>query len=395
MAQLRYWVWLSSLQGLRPLAVRRVLEHFSDPMEAYYAPADGFLSVPDLTERERALLDRRDLGRAEEILEICQRENIRILTLQDAQYPERLRQIPDPPCVLYIRGNLPFLDELPAIALVGTRKASAYGIKMALRLGAEITAGGGLVVTGLALGIDGAAARGALSAGGGCVGVLGTAINVDYPAANAALIGDVAAVGAVISEFPPLWPTLPENFPRRNRIISGLCCGTCVVEAPARSGALITANLALDQGRDLFAVPGNADSPLSTGTNGLLRDCAKAVTRGWDILEEYEGLFPDRLREVKAPEKAPETMKNSPAEGQRPIDKQQGIPYIDLESRLSGYSEDQKTMLRLLWKGDAQVDELIASTGFSTAKVLSELTMLTIRGAVKFLPGKRYTLNLK
>lgn len=395
MAQLRYWVWLSSLRGLRPIALQRILEHFSDPMEAYYAPMDGFLRVPELTDREREALNYRDLDRAEEILEVCQRENIHILTLQDAQYPERLRQIPDPPPVLYIRGKLPFMDELPAIALVGTRKASAYGIKMALRLGSEITAGGGLVVTGLALGVDGAAARGALGAGGGCVGVLGTAIDVDYPAANTQLIRDVAAVGAVISEFPPGWPTLPENFPRRNRIISGLCCGTCVVEAPARSGALITANLSLDQGRDLFAVPGNADSPLSAGTNGLIRDCAKAVTRGWDILEEYEGLFPDRLRKVNAPEKTPETQKKSPPEEKRIIDKEQGISYSDLDNRISGYSEDQKTLLRLLWKGDAQVDELIASTGFSTAKVLAELTMLTIRGGVKSLPGKRYTLNLK
>ncbi len=395
MAQIRYWIWLSSLEGVRPIAMKRVLEHFHDPMEAYYAPLGGFDAVADLTARERAILDRRDLGRAEEILEVCQRENIHILTLQDAGYPERLKEISDPPPVLYVRGSMPYVDEMPAIAVVGTRKASAYGIKMALRLGGEITASGGCVVTGLALGIDGAAARGALSAGGICVGVLGSAINVNYPAANSQLIDDVAAVGAVVSEFPPLYPTLPENFPRRNRIISGLSCGTCVVEAPKRSGALITANLSLDQGRDLYAVPGNADSENSTGTNALLQDCAKAVTCGWDILEEYTGLFPDRIHPAPAPSFSSTRQDKSQPEKKTAIDKPKGIPYIDLEERISAFSEDQKTLLRLLQKEDRQIDDLIASTGFSAAKVLADMTMLTIRGAVKPLPGKRYTLNLQ
>ena len=395
MAQIRYWIWLSSLEGLRPISMKRVMEHYHDPMEAYYAPVGGFDAVPELTARERAVLDRRDLGRAEEILEVCQRENIHILTLQDAGYPERLKEIPDPPPVLYVRGRMPYVDEVPTIAVVGTRKASVYGIKMALKLGGEITASGGCVVTGLALGIDGAAARGALLADGLCVGVLGTAINVNYPAANSQLIDDVAAVGAVVSEFPPFYPTLPENFPRRNRIISGLSCGTCVVEAPRRSGALITANLSLDQGRDLYAVPGNADSENSTGTNALLQDCAKAVTCGWDILEEYSGLFPDRVHRAEAPSFASPRSEKTPPEKKTVIDKPKGIPYIDLEERISGFSEDQKTLLRLLQKEDKQIDDLIASTGLSAAKVLADMTMLTIRGAVKALPGKRYTLNLQ
>ena len=200
MAQIRYWIWLTSLVGLRPLAMRALTEHFGGPMEAYFAPAGGYDAVPELTGKERALLENKDVTRTGEILETCQREGIHILTLQDAGYPERLRQIADPPPVLYVRGNLPYLDELPAIAIVGTRKASAYGIKMALRLGQEITSFGGCVVTGMALGVDGSAARGALMADGPCVGVLGTAIDVDYPAANASLIRDVAATGAVISE---------------------------------------------------------------------------------------------------------------------------------------------------------------------------------------------------
>ena len=245
MSQLRYWVWLASIDGVRPITLCRVLEHFGGAMEAFFAPEERLSELADLPAQERRMLCSRNLERTEQILALCQEKNIRILTLHDAAYPDRLRQIADPPLVLYVRGNLPFLDELPTVAIVGTRKASAYGIKVATRLGQEITAYGGCVVTGMALGVDGAAARGALLAGKPCVGVLGTAIDVNYPAANSLLIDDVASAGAVISEFPPLYPTKPENFPRRNRVISGLSCGVCIVEAPTRSGALITANLAL------------------------------------------------------------------------------------------------------------------------------------------------------
>ena len=247
----------------------------------------------------------------------------------------------------------------------------------------------------MAHGVDGAAARGALLADGPCVGVLGTAIDVNYPAANAPLIDDVALTGAIISEFPPLYPTKPENFPRRNRIISGLSCGVCVVEAPVRSGALITANLALEQGRDVFAVPGNIDSPNSAGTNELIRDGAKAVTGCRDILSEYEGLFPDRIHYDAALYSPPEKAAAQHVSPKREIDKPDTIPYSDLESRLTEYSEDHRKLLRCIARGEAHVDEMAASTGFPAAKVLACMTVLTIRGAVKPLPGKRYSLNLK
>jgi len=363
-------------------------------MEAFFAPFGAYDEIQGLTEKEKQLLRDKDMGPTERILEKCQMENIGILTLQDAAYPERLRQIPDPPPVLYVRGTLPYLDELPAIAVVGTRKASAYGIKMAMRLGQEITAGGGCVVTGLALGIDGASARGALMQNGPCVGVLGSAINVNYPAANASLIDDVAAVGAVVSEFPPGYPTRGDNFPRRNRIISGLCCGTCVVEAPRRSGALITADLALEQGRDLFVVPGNADSAASAGSNALLRDCARAVTCGMDILSEYAGLYPNAIKPDSRVFVPVSTAESSPKSSKTEIDKAVSISYSDVESRLAAFTEDQQTVLRTLLKGERHVDEIISESGFSTAKVLAVLTLLVIRGAVRSLPGKRYSLSI-
>ena len=394
MAQIRYWVWLTALDGLRSIAIRRLIDHFGGPMEIYFAPVGGYDMLPDLTDREKKLLENKDLSRTERILEKCQMENISIVTIQDAAYPERLRQIPDPPAVLYVRGKLPYLDEVPAVAVVGTRKASVYGIKMAMRLGQEITAGGGIVVTGLALGIDGAAAKGALMENGPCVGVLGTAIDVNYPQQNSALIDDVASIGAVISEFPPGYPTRGDNFPRRNRIISGLCCGTCVVEAPKRSGALITADLALEQGRDPFVVPGNADSAASMGSNALLKDCAKAVTCGMDILAEYGGLYPDAVKpeaRIFTPSPAEDT---SPEPPKTKIDKPVSISYSDLQSRIASFPEDQQTVLNTLVQGEKHVDQIIAESGFSTAKVLSVLTILVIRSAVRSLPGKRYSLNL-
>lgn len=395
MSQLRYWVWLASAEGVRPITLCRVLEHFGGAMEAFFSSEERLNEIGDLLLQERKALSLRSLERTERILAVCQEKGIRILTLHDAAYPDRLRQIADPPPVLYVRGNLPFLDEMPTIAVVGTRKASAYGVTVATRLGQEITACGGCVVTGMALGVDGAAARGALLGGKPCVGVLGTAIDVNYPAANAPLIDDVAATGAIISEFPPLYPTKPENFPRRNRIISGLSCGVCVVEAPEHSGALITANLALEQGRDVFAVPGNIDSPNSAGTNALICDGAKAILGSRDILSEYEGLFPDGIQYDAKLFSPPKRTETSSISAKTEIDKPKTIPYSDLESRLTEYTENHRLLLRCISRGETHVDEMAASTGFSAAKVLACMTVLTIRGAVKPLPGKRYSLNLK
>lgn len=421
MSAIRYWVWLTSLRGVRSTALRLVLDHFGGPMEAYYAPRGAYRDVDGLLERERQVLENRDLSEAERILDVCLEKGIQIITRQDAGYPQRLGQIYDAPPVLYVRGRLPFVDELPAVALVGTRSASAYGVKMGMQLGREVTAAGGCVVTGLALGVDAAAARGALLASGGCIGVLGSAIDVDYPYQNRTLIRDVAAVGAVISEFPPGYPTLPENFPRRNRIISGLSLGVCIIEAPERSGALITANLALEQGRDLFAVPGNADNPGCVGSNRLLRECARAVTCGMDILEEYVGLFPGRIAPgrkrafpgpAQLPAPTPASGDGRPGQagtsaGEAPppdfveerrksdIDKPPGISYSDGESRLAAFSQDQQKILRALTGGERHVDEIISEAGLPASQVLAELTVLSIRGAVRPCPGKQYALNLE
>ena len=386
MAAIKYWVWLSALNGLGSRAAHAVVEHFGSPMEAYFAPYDSYRELPDVTERDAELLGDKDLSEAERILGECEEKNIRIMTAADADYPLRLSQIYDAPQVLYLRGKLPYLDECPAIAIVGTRNASPYGEKMASSLGYQVAKGGGVIVTGMALGNDAAAARGALMAQGKCVGVLGTAIDVDYPRQNASLIADVAATGCIMSEYPPGSGIM--NFPRRNRIISGLSSGVCVVEAPLKSGALITANDALEQGRDLFVVPGNADNPNCAGSNNLLREGAKVVMTGADILEEYSGLFAVRVAEGEK-KKPYETVKAPDVV----VDKKETAAYIDVESRLAGCSDSQKVLLRLLGEGEKQADELIAASGFGPAKVMAEMTILGIRGLVSAKPGKRFALK--
>ena len=386
MAAIKYWVWLSALNGLGSRAAHAVVEYFGSPMEAYFAPYDSYRELPDVTERDAELLGDKDLSEAERILGECEEKNIRIMTAADADYPLRLSQIYDAPQVLYLRGKLPYLDECPAIAIVGTRKASPYGEKMASSLGYQVAKGGGVIVTGMALGNDAAAARGALMAQGKCVGVLGTAIDVDYPRQNASLIADVAATGCIMSEYPPGSGIM--NFPCRNRIISGLSSGVCVVEAPLKSGALITANDALEQGRDLFVVPGNADNPNCAGSNNLLREGAKVVMTGADILEEYSGLFAVRVAEGEK-KKPYETVKAPDVV----VDKKETAAYIDVESRLAGCSDSQKVLLRLLGEGEKQADELIAASGFGPAKVMAEMTILGIRGLVSAKPGKRFALK--
>ena len=220
MAAVKYWVWLSALRGLSSRAACAVIDAFGGPMEAYFAPFDSYAALPDVTEKDASLLRQKDLSEAERILGECEEKNIRILTIRDADYPLRLQQIYDPPQVLYLRGKLPYLDEAPTIALVGTRKASPYGEKMAASLGYQIARGGGVVVTGMALGNDAAAARGALLGQGKCVGVLGSAIDVDYPRQNASLIADVAAVGCILRGYE-LSPPQPHHQRTEQRRVRG------------------------------------------------------------------------------------------------------------------------------------------------------------------------------
>lgn len=399
MGGLKYWVWLNEVKGLTDRSKLLLLEHFGTPESVYYADREEYRLIDGLLSRQIELLDGKTLAGADRILGDCQRLGLRILTMQDADYPIRLRNIYEPPCLLYVKGQLPAFDEEVAIAMVGTRRATPYGIETAEKLAFQMAKQGALIVSGAAYGIDSSAHRGALRAGARTVAVLGNGIDVVYPAGNEWLYRDIAASGALISEYPPGSAAEGWHFPIRNRIISGLCLGTVVVEAPEeRTGALITANTALEQGRDVFAVPGPIDAPMSRGCNRLIADSAAALaTGGWDILREYEAQYPHKLHceTVELPQTLGyQARSEAQTKAMKVEEEKKKLPELDLRAPDHGLSDDQITVLRALREGPLQVDDVIEQTALPTRRVLSALTVLEIDGYVEQGSGKHFSLSV-
>ena len=386
MSALKYWLWLTELPGLTNQTRLALLQHFPTPEDVYYADPEEVLLTEGITREQAKLLEDKDCSGADRILADCQQLDLDLLTIQDAGYPNRLRNIYDPPCLLYVRGRLPAFDDEASIAVVGTRDCTPYGVSCAEKLGYGLAAGGAVVVSGLARGVDSAALRGALRAGGTVTAVLGNGLDVVYPPENQYLYEDVAAAGALISEYPPGTPPEAKHFPVRNRIMSGLCLGTLVVEAPARSGALITAGTALEQGRDVFAVPGPIDAPASVGCNRLIRDGAGLVSDAWDILGEYEPRFPDKLRR----EGARETPAVLGYQARQKTEPKPVPPSVSLSHNDYSLTDDQICLLRALTEEPMLVDDLIELTDIPTRRVLSALTVLEIEHLVTQHSGKRY-----
>ena len=290
-----HWIWLATRPNLTDREKVMLLQRFQEPEEIYFSDAEGLRKQNFKQPAMEALLDK-SLDDAQKILDACMDKDIHICTYADAAYPARLKNIVDPPLVLYYKGYLPQMDDVPVIALVGTRKASVYGLSTAKRMGYQLAKCAAVVVSGLAEGIDGAGASGALMAQGTVVGVLGCGADVVYPSFHRSLYADTQHNGCLLTEFPPGTPPHKWNFPKRNRIMSGLSCGVLVVEAPEHSGSLITARLAAEQGRDVFVVPGNIDVPTFVGSNALLREGASIATCGWDVVEEYAYIYPGKVQ---------------------------------------------------------------------------------------------------
>lgn len=414
---LAHWIWLAHRPGLTDYMKAELLRHFSDPEDIYFAEEAAFSHIGGLTaEQLRALMDK-DLSASEKILADVMKYKLHLLTYRDVAYPGRLKAIPDPPLVLYYKGTLPDFDSQPVIGVVGTRKCTPYGLSAAKKLGCEIARCGGMVVSGLAEGIDAMAMKSALSEGGQVVGILGCGAEQVYPKVNRWLFADTERYGCILSEFPPETPPLRWNFPRRNRIISGLSHGVLVVEAPKGSGSLYTARHALEQGRDVFVVPGNLDQPTFEGSNRLLKDGGILASCGWDILSEYEALFPGKVypdgrpsRQRAYPDEMPEMGEKEVKVAQKPIlpkakppkkeksnkkdvDKSVSSNYSDVNKDLSALSPDQRAILACLSGGERLVDQVIGETNLPAAKVSSLLTMLAIKGFVKKLPGNRVCLK--
>ena len=337
MSALKYWLWLTELPGLKNQTRLALLRHFGTPEDVYYADAGEILLTEGMTRQQAALLEHHKLDTADKILADCQRLGFRILTIQDAEYPSRLKNIYDPPCLLYMKGRLPAFDEEATVAVVGN-------------------------------GLD-----------------------VHYPYESRYLYEDVAAAGVLLSEYPPGAESAKHHFPARNRIISGLSVATLVVEAPERSGALITAETANEQGRDVFAIPGPIDAPTSVGCNRLIRDGAGLVTDAWDILQEYEARFPDKLHREGA-RKLPKTLGYQARQQEEP---KPVPPTVRLSSQETELTDDQIALMRVLSDEDPiQVDDLIDQTGIPTRRVLSALTLLEMDNYVQQHSGKRYTRSV-
>lgn len=399
MGALKYWIWLTNLTKVAGTGAYALLRHFGTPEAAYAADEAAYPFVPNLSPQVREALKNKSLSRAEQILENCETLKIRVLTLHDIEYPERLRQIEEPPCVLYVKGQLPQMDDELSIAVVGAREATPYGEVAARHLAKELAQQGAVIVSGIARGIDAAAITGALTGGGRVVSVLGNGIDIIYPKSNAGLYEDVSAMGALISEYPP--GTKPEGsyFPVRNRIISGLSLGTLVVEGGERSGSLITARLALEQNRDVFAVPGNYDSPLSLAPNLLIQKGeAKLVMKAWDILEEYQYSYPHKMqaRPLHAPktvERRPQAAAAAPAKQAETPAQPEGI-VLDLRQTPELVTDDERTILQAMHGKVCTADEIIEATQLPAKRVLSSLTMLQVRAFVAEEAGRRFRTSV-
>ena len=397
---LLYWIWFAELTDIPLWQKHILLQYFADPEEIYHAKGDAFSVIPDITDSIVNALSQKDLSRAQGILRACQEKNIHLLALGDATYPRQLKNTADAPIILYYKGILPDLDNSPVIAVVGTRKATPYGMNVARRLGGQIAACGGIVISGGATGIDTMALSGALSCNVPVVAVLAGGVDVVYPKPNAALFSQITTQGCLISGYPPGTPHYRWNFPVRNRVMSGMSDGVLIVEAPKSSGALITADSALEQGRDIFAVPGNIDVPACAGSNALLQGQARPVFSGWDILKEYAVLYPDKVHKASPPEavfqeKTPENKvaeavilpKKAETTGKFPIDKGTKSSYSVIDKPLPPLTEQEKEILSHITGTPQPVDDVISATGIPSQKVLSVLTMLAIKGVIENHPG--------
>ena len=392
MENIRYWVWLSQL-NISPKARAAVMRMFESAEAAFHSKEGSFRKKRGISPQEAELLEARSLTGADEVLEHCEEQEISVLPYDAPEFPERLRQIAVPPAVLYVKGVLPPLDLLPVVSVIGTRKASPYGVKMGERLAYEISRCGGTVVSLLTSGVDEAAARGALRADKPCIGVLGT----PHELCRLEIGRDILRDGALISEYPPGMAAQRSFFRERNRIAAGISVGVLVVEAPAKSGTRLFAEEAAEQGKELFAVPGCVNDENSAGTLAMLKEGAKLVTCGWDVMSEFQGLYPDKIHPAEstaAPVITPSEEADEPVTGQKAVDKAGGEDYIDLEKQLAGLSEEQLKIIAAIDRNSSHIDDIVEATGLPVGKVLGSLTLLEVKGYIRRDAGKRITLKI-
>ena len=361
-------VLLNMAKGVGSIKTRALLDYFKTSKAVFGANAAELMNVAGIGKKiaEDILRVSKDRSLIEKEKELIKKHNVKLVTIFDEDYPLNLKQIYDPPIVLYIKGRIEEQDKL-AVAIVGSRKCSNYGRDTAERLSTELSDFGVTIISGMARGIDTAAHNGAIKNNARTIAVLGSGLAEIYPPENRKLADRIADCGAVVSEFPMAMPPVPENFPRRNRIISGLSLGVVVVEAAKDSGALITAKFAAEQGREVFSVPGQAGLVNSFGTNRLIRDGAKLVETAKDILEE---LMP--------------AVKNCIAASDEKTVAQKEILPADLKS-------EELKILKVLEEGPMYIDKIAEESLMAINIASSNLINLEIRGLIKRLPGNVFS----
>lgn len=361
-----YSLALSLVSGVGPVNYKNLVATFGSAKEVLAAPASELAHVPGIGNKLAGKIKgATDFKAAQDILAQGSREGIWVVSLEEDAYPLNLRNIADPPPFLYVKGELKKEDER-AVAMVGTRRCSNYGRVVGEKISQELAAAGLTIVSGMARGIDSICHRGALARGGRTVAVLGCGLDVTYPWENKDLYEQIPRQGALVSEFPFGEPPRAQNFPRRNRIISGLALGVVIVEAPARSGALITAALALDQGREVFAVPGSPGMATSQGCNRLIKMGAK-------LTESAEDIFQELLPQMERP---------------RPL-AEEGL--VGPERRAgAALTPEEERIMRALSATPLHVDEMAQATGLPSSRLLGLLTGLELAGRIKQLPGMMF-----
>jgi len=368
---LKYWIALKSIPGVGNITFLALMDKFGSISDIFTAPLSELRAIPGISQNTAtAIAGFKNWDKVKEELELLDKNKINVITCQDKLYPVKLLNIYDRPPLIYVRGNLK--NEDINIAIVGSRMASTYGKYTTEKISRELALKGLTIVSGMARGIDSTAHRGAITAHGRTIAVLGSGLDVIYPPENKKLFDDIIQNGAVISEFPPGTPPLSANFPTRNRIISGMSYGVVIVEAGEKSGSLITARLALEQGREVFAVPGSIDSAGSRGTNKLIKQGAILIENIDDILEE---IMPQI--EFKTELKTPRVS---------------GSEIIEKKSHEILDEVDQK-IFDFVSQGRIHIDDLISSTGLPSADILSALTTMELKGIIQQHPGKFFSLK--
>ena len=424
-----YWIWLAEKCGIASKDFARLASRFEDPFEIYRLENEEIAGIDFVADKLKDDLCEKSLESAYSVLRYCKRNKIDIISYGDSRYPSRLRMLEDPPVLLYCLGTFPNFDRRLCIGVVGTRKISAYGMEMAYKISYELSSANACVVSGMALGIDAVASCAALEAGGDTVAVLGCGIDIVYPKVHEKLKKCICASGAVITEYPPSTAPYGANFPKRNRIISGLCQGVLIVEGNHSSGAMITAQRAVAQGREVFALPGKIGESNSEGPNELIKMGANVALSADDIILHYDFLYHDSIdyrglkrgklhsryspkyverygvsselyygagnisndvdKNVSSTKKMPEKAENVKEKASVEAEVKRDTP-DNSASILSTLDPMSVRVFELMPIDRAISLDEFTSAGMNTSEVITALTMLEINGLVSSLPGGNY-----